>query len=45
MRSSFDEDRGSIGEGPRLTAESLETLGMREKAEIEEFKRKYNINT
>ena len=46
MRSSFDEDnKGSSGEGARLTAENLEMLGNRDKADLEELKRKFNIHT
>ena len=45
MRSAFDEDKGQGNEGPKLTAENLEMLGNREKAELEEMKRKLNIHT
>ena len=45
MRSSFDEDKGTTAEGSRLTAENLELLGNRDKAELEEIKRKFNIHT
>ena len=45
MRSAFDEDKEQKLEGPRLTAENLDMLGNREKAELDEMKRKLNIHT
>ena len=45
MRSSFEEDKVTTGEGQRLTAENLELLGNRDKAEAEEIKKKYNIHS
>ena len=44
MRSAFDEDKGPSGDViSKLSADNLEMLGNKDKSELDELKRKYNI--
>ena len=44
MRSAFDEDKREAAE-PKFATENLENIGARERAELDELKRKYNIQS